>query len=99
MSLPIGCASQFLPRNTGYHQPSSFEAWKGFDLHTLRTMYDHILWEERDLPDPSQIRPSLDYALNEAGVGDFIQDSNRKIMADALEATKESLGWHDFITF
>lgn len=90
--------SKSLTTNKGYHQPTRLQPWEDFDLSTLRTMYDHILKHEPHLPDASQMRPSLDFALNEPGVGDFIQESNRRIVETALKETKKLLGWHEFVS-
>ncbi|OJD29355.1 uncharacterized protein BKCO1_8300032 [Diplodia corticola] len=90
--------SKSLTTNKGYHQPTRLQPWEDFDLRTLQTMYDHILRHERDLPDPSQIRPSIDFALNEGGIGDFIQDSNRVVVETALKEAKKLLGRPEFVS-
>lgn len=85
-------------RNPGYFQPMFLQPWKDFDRHTLNTMYEKILSHEQDFADPSRIVPSRKYALKEGGIGRFIDNTNRKVVEDALKATKNILGRHEFIS-
>ncbi|KAH7053231.1 hypothetical protein B0J12DRAFT_750702 [Macrophomina phaseolina] len=72
--------------------------WEDFNYATLHKMYDHLLSDESINPRHFQIGPSFRRAKNEAGVGDFIQEYNLKVMVEALRETGHLLGRQEFIS-